>query len=158
MSSLFALAGVLLGAGTTAWADRRRWHRDSVTRLLEIRTAVYAEYLAAMEDTGRALLRVLAATTGDERRREAEAAITAFKLGGVRQRIHVLAPADVIQVADEVMRTMRRARDYVATADQQDIQGLRAMKDTVGTARNRFQEAARRDVRDLLAGTASWET
>ncbi|WP_326812358.1 hypothetical protein OIE62_07280 [Streptomyces scopuliridis] len=44
----------------------------------------------------------------------------------------------------------------MATADQRDTQGLHAMKDEVGTLRDRFQEVVRRDVRSLLAGSASW--
>ncbi|WP_406357356.1 hypothetical protein OHB56_33290 [Streptomyces sp. NBC_01635] len=44
--------GVLLGAGAMALAGRRRWRRESVARLLELRTALYAEYLVAMEETG----------------------------------------------------------------------------------------------------------
>lgn len=56
----------------------------------------------------------------------------------------------------EEFRAPRRARDYVATADPQDTPGLLALKDEVGTLRDRFQEAVRRDIRCLLAGNASW--
>lgn len=156
ISPLSALLGVLLGAGATALADRRRWRREAVTRLLELRTELYAEYLVATEDTGRDLLRVLRTAAADERETTAEAAFAGFNLGGTRQRIHVLAPLDVVRAADEIFRALRRARDYVAAADPQDTPGLLAMKDEVGTLRDRFQEAVRRDVRDLLAGSASW--
>lgn len=156
ISPFAALVGVLLGAGATALADRRRWRRESVTRLLELRTELYAEYLVAMEETGQDLLRVLGTTAAEERARAAEAAFASFNLGGTRQRIHVLASTDVVQAADGVFRGLRRARDYVATADQWDTQGLDAMKDEVGALRDRFQEVVRRDVRYLLAGSASW--
>ncbi|MFE2062873.1 hypothetical protein ACFXDH_10750 [Streptomyces sp. NPDC059467] len=156
ISPLSALLGVLLGAGATALADRRRWRREAVTRLLELRTQLYAEYLIAMEETGRDLLRVLRTTTGEERATATEMAFTGFNLGGARQRIHVLAPLDVVRAADDVFRALRRARDYVVTADQRDTPGLLAMKDEVGTLRNRFQMDVRRDVRGLLAGSASW--
>ncbi|MER5795170.1 hypothetical protein [Streptomyces sp. NPDC001980] len=156
ISPLSALLGVLLGAGATALADRRRWRREAVTRLLELRTQLYAEYLIAMEETGRDLLRVLRTTPGEERATAADVAFTGFNLGGTRQRIHVLAPLDVVRAADDVFRALRRARDYVVTADQRDTPGLLAMKDEVGTLRDRFQMAVRRDVRGLLAGSASW--
>ncbi|MEV6535184.1 hypothetical protein AB0M86_37320 [Streptomyces sp. NPDC051639] len=156
ISPLSALLGVLLGAGATALADRRRWRREAVTRLLELRTQLYAEYLIAMEETGRDLLRVLRTTTGEERATAAEVAFAGFNLGGTRQRIHVLAPLDVVRAADDVFRALRRARDYVVTADQRDTAGLLAMKDEVGALRDRFQMAVRRDVRGLLAGSASW--
>ncbi|WP_151898352.1 hypothetical protein [Streptomyces sp. C8S0] len=51
ISPLAALLGVLLGAVATALADRRRWRREAVARLLELRTTLYAEYLVAMEET-----------------------------------------------------------------------------------------------------------
>ncbi|MET8590487.1 hypothetical protein [Streptomyces sp. NPDC005078] len=156
ISPLSALLGVLLGAGATALADRRRWRREAVTRLLELRTELYAEYLVATEDTGRDLLRVLRTTAGEERETAAEVAFAGFNLGGTRQRIHVLAPLDVVRAADEIFRALRRARDYVATADPQDTPGLLAMKGEVGSLRDRFQDAVRRDVRGLLAGSASW--
>jgi hypothetical protein len=156
LSPLSALLGVLLGAGATALGDRRRWRRESVTRLLELRTELYAEYLVAMEDTGRDLLRVLRTTAGEERETAAEVAFADFNLGGTRQRIHVLAPLDVVRAADEIFRALRRARDYVAAADPQDTPGLLAMKDEVGSLRDRFQDAVRRDVRGLLSGSASW--
>ncbi|MEV5483532.1 MULTISPECIES: hypothetical protein [Streptomyces] len=156
MSPLVALLGVLLGAGATAMADRRRWRREAVTRLLELRTELYAEYLVAMEETGRDLLRVLRTTAAEERETSADAAFAGFNLGGTRQRIHVLAPLDVVRAADEIFRALRRARDYVATADPRDTPGLLALKDEVGTLRDRFQEAVRRDVCGLLAGNASW--
>ncbi|CAM5736633.1 hypothetical protein STAFG_7892 [Streptomyces afghaniensis 772] len=156
VSPLSALLGVLLGAGATALGDRRRWRRESVTRLLELRTELYAEYLVAMEDTGRDLLRVLRTTAGEERETAAEVAFADFNLGGTRQRIHVLAPLDVVRAADEIFRALRRARDYVAAADPQDTPGLLAMKDEVGSLRDRFQDAVRRDVRGLLSGSASW--
>lgn len=156
MSPLSALLGVLLGAGTTALADRQRWRREAVTRLLELRTELYAEYLVAMEDTGRDLLRVLRTTAGEERETAAEVAFAGFNLGATRQRIHVQAPLDIVRAADEIFRALRRARDYVATADPQDTPGLLAMKDEVGSLRDRFQDAVRRDVRALLAGSASW--
>ncbi|MGC4971763.1 hypothetical protein ACLQ2D_02500 [Streptomyces sp. DT199] len=156
VSPLSALLGVLLGAGATALGDRRRWRRESVTRLLELRTELYAEYLVAMEDTGRDLLRVLRTTAGEERETAAEVAFADFNLGGTRQRIHVLAPLDVVRAADEIFRALRRARDYVAAADPQDTPGLLAMKDEVGSLRDRFQDAVRRDVHGLLSGSASW--
>jgi hypothetical protein len=156
VSPLSALLGVLLGAGATALGDRRRWRRESVTRLLELRTELYAEYLVAMEDTGRDLLRVLRTTAGEERETAAEVAFADFNLGGTRQRIHVLAPLDVVRAADEIFRALRRARDYVAAADPHDTPGLLAMKDEVGSLRDRFQDAVRRDVRGLLSGSASW--
>ncbi|MFF8014706.1 hypothetical protein [Streptomyces sp. NPDC007929] len=156
VSPLSALLGVLLGAGATALGDRRRWRWESVTRLLELRTELYAEYLVAMEDTGRDLLRVLRTTAGEERETAAEVAFADFNLGGTRQRIHVLAPLDVVRAADEIFRALRRARDYVAAADPQDTPGLLAMKDEVGSLRDRFQDAVRRDVRGLLSGSASW--
>ncbi|QCD59193.1 hypothetical protein [Streptomyces hawaiiensis] len=156
VSPLSALLGVLLGAGATALGDRRRWRRESVTRLLELRTELYAEYLVAMEDTGRDLLRVLRTTAGEERETAAEVAFADFNLGGTRQRIHVLAPLDVVRAADEIFRALRRARDYVAAADPQDTPGLLAMKDEVGSLRDRFQDAVRHDVRGLLSGSASW--
>lgn len=156
ISPLSALLGVLLGAGGTALADRRRWRREAVTRLLELRTQLYADYLIAMEETGRDLLRVLQTTTGEERATAAEVAFAGFNLGGTRQRIHVLAPLDVVLAADEVFRALRRARDYVVTADQRDNPELLTMKDEVGALRDRFQAAVRRDVRGLLAGSASW--
>ncbi|MBC2901101.1 hypothetical protein [Streptomyces cupreus] len=156
ISPLSALLGVLFGVGATALADRRRWRRESVTRLLELRTALYAEYLVAMEETGQGLLRVLRTAAAEERAEAAEAAFVGFNLGGTRQRIHVLAPPDVSEAADAVFRSLRRARDYVAIADQRDTQGLSALKDEVGCLRDRFQEALRRDVRGLLAGSASW--
>jgi hypothetical protein len=156
ISPLAALLGVLLGACATALADRRRWRREAVTRLLELRTALYAEYLVATEETGRELLRVLRTAAAEEREASAEAAFAGFNLGGTRQQIHVLAPLDVVREADEIFRGLRRARDYVATADPRDTPGLLALKDEVGTLRDRFQEAVRRDVRGLLAGSASW--
>ncbi|MFJ2021842.1 hypothetical protein [Streptomyces nodosus] len=156
ISPLSALLGVLLGAGATALADRRRWRREAVTRLLELRTQLYADYLIAMEETGRDLLRVLRTTTGEERATAAEVAFAGFNLGGTRQRIHVLAPLDVVRAADEVFRALRRARDYIVTADEQDTPGLLVMKDEVGALRDRFQVAVRRDLRGLLAGSASW--
>ncbi|MGQ4351387.1 hypothetical protein [Streptomyces sp. SAS_275] len=156
ISPASALLGVLLGAGATALADRRRWHREAVTRLLELRTQLYADYLIAMEETGRDLLRVLRTTTGEERATAAEEAFAAFNLGGARQRIHVLAPLDVVRAADDVFRALRRGRDYVVTADPQDSVELLAMKDEVGTLRDRFQVTVRRDVRGLLTGSASW--
>jgi hypothetical protein len=156
ISPLAALLGVLLGAGATALADRRRWRRESVTRLLELRTELYAEYLIATEETGRDLLRVLRTAAVEERGTSAEAAFDGFNLGAVRQRIHVLAPLDVVRAADEVFRGLRRARDYVVSADQGDTRGLRAMKDEVGAQRDRFQGAVRRDVRRLLDGSALW--
>ncbi|MFF3412476.1 hypothetical protein ACFYW8_41335 [Streptomyces sp. NPDC002742] len=156
ISPLSALLGVLLGVGATALADRRRWRREAVTRLLELRTELYAEYLVAMEDTGRDLLRVLRTTAVEERETEAADAFAGFNLGGTRQRIHVLAPLDVVRAADEIFRGLRRASDYVTTADAQDTPALLALKDEVGTLRDRFQEAVRRDIRSLLAGCASW--
>ncbi|MET8723824.1 hypothetical protein [Streptomyces misionensis] len=36
------------------------------------------------------------------------------------------------------------------------IPALLALKDEVGTLRDRFQEAGRRAIRSLLAGSASW--
>ncbi|OII62894.1 MULTISPECIES: hypothetical protein [unclassified Streptomyces] len=158
ISPLAALLGVLLGAVATALADRRRWRREAVARLLELRTTLYAEYLVAMEETGRDLLRVLRTTAVEERGAAAEAAVVAFNLGAARQRIHVLAPLDVVRAADEVFRGLRRACDYVATAHPGDTAGLLAMKDEVGVIRDRFQEAVRRDVRSLLVGSASWST
>ncbi|MFE6548246.1 hypothetical protein ACFVHS_07570 [Streptomyces sp. NPDC057746] len=144
------------GAGATALADRRRWRREAVTRLLELRTELYAEYLVATEDTGRDLLRVLRTTAVEERETAAAAAFAGFNLGDTRQRIHVLAPLDVVRAADEIFRGLRRASDYLTTADAQDTPALLALKDEVGTLRDRFQEAVRRDVRSLLAGSASW--
>jgi hypothetical protein len=123
---------------------------------LELRTALYTEYLVAMEETGQALLRVLRTVAAEDRAEAAAAAFVSFNLGGTRQRMHVLAPPEVSEAADSVFRSLRRARDYVATADQRDAQGLIAMKDEVGALRDRFQEALRRDVRGLLAGSASW--
>jgi len=110
MSPLSALLRVLLGAGATALPDRRRWRREAVTRLLELRTQLYAEYLIAMEETGRDLLRVLRATAGEGRETAAEVAFAGFNLGGTRQRLHVLAPFDVARTADEVFWALRRAR------------------------------------------------
>ncbi|MFF8918952.1 hypothetical protein ACF08M_38035 [Streptomyces sp. NPDC015032] len=156
ISPLAALLGVLLGAGATALADRRRWRREAVVRLLELRTELYAEYLVAMEETGRDLLRVLRTTSADERETLAEAAFSGFSLGGTRQRIHVLAPLDVVRAADEVFRGLRRARDYVTTADPRDTAGILALKGEVGVLRDCFQEAVRRDIRGLLVGGASW--
>ncbi|MFJ2175944.1 hypothetical protein ACIOHE_24010 [Streptomyces sp. NPDC087851] len=156
ISPLFALLGVLLGAGATALADRRRWRREAVTRLLELRTELYAEYMVATEGTGRDLLRVLRTTAVEEREVAAAAAFAGFNLGGTRQRIHVLAPLDVVRAADEIFRGLRRASDYVTTADAQDTPALVALKDEVGALRDRFQEVARRDVRSLLAGSATW--
>ncbi|MDV9197437.1 hypothetical protein [Streptomyces sp. Wh19] len=74
ISPLAALLGMLLGAGATALADRRRWRREAVTRLLELRTELYAEYLVAMEETGRDLLRVLRTTSAEDRETSAEVA------------------------------------------------------------------------------------
>ncbi|MFJ9034524.1 hypothetical protein ACIRQP_40005 [Streptomyces sp. NPDC102274] len=156
ISPLAALTGVLLGAGATALADRRRWRRESVTRLLELRTALYAEYLVAMEETGRDLLRVLRTVSAEERAGAAAASFAGFNLGGTLQRIHVLAPPDVVRAADAVFRGLRNARDYVTIADQHDTQRLSAMKDEAGALRDRFQEVVRGDVRGLLAGSASW--
>lgn len=156
ISPLAALLGVLLGACTTALADRRRWRREAVTRLLELRTGLYADYLVAMEQTGKELLHVLATASTGEREASAEVVFSDPRLGGARQRIHVLAPLDVVGAADEVYRSLRRARDYVSGADPLDVDGLRAVKDEVGTLRNQFQEVVRRDVRSLLAGNASW--
>ncbi|MFD7323910.1 hypothetical protein ACFV9D_22865 [Streptomyces sp. NPDC059875] len=144
------------GQARPALADRRRWRRESVARLLELRTALYAEYLVAMEERGRDLLRVLRTTAAEDRAGAAEAAITGFNLGGTRQRIHVLASTEVVQAADGVFRRLRRARDYVATGEPGDTHGLHAMKEEVGALRDRFQEVVRRDARALLAGSASW--
>ncbi|MDF3142133.1 MULTISPECIES: hypothetical protein [unclassified Streptomyces] len=47
------------------WPDRRRWRQEAVTRLLELRTALYAEYLVAGEETRRDLLRVLRITVAE---------------------------------------------------------------------------------------------
>ncbi|MGW7423572.1 hypothetical protein ACWGJB_26635 [Streptomyces sp. NPDC054813] len=113
ISPLSPLLGVVFGVGATALADRRRWHRESVTRLLELRTALYAEYLVAMEETGQGLLRVLKTAAAEERVEAAEAAFVGFNLGGIRQRIHVLAPSDVSEAADAVFRGLRRAPVYV---------------------------------------------
>ncbi|MDX3854877.1 hypothetical protein [Streptomyces sp. AK02-01A] len=156
ISPLAALVGVLLGAGATALADHRRWRQESVTRLLELRTVLYVEYLVAMEKTGRDLLRVLETTAAEERGRAADAAFAGFNLGGTWQQIRIVASTDVVQAADSVFRSLKRARDYVATADQRDTRGLRAMKDEVGALRDQFQQTVRSDVRGLLAGSASW--
>ncbi|MEV5877995.1 hypothetical protein AB0L75_27975 [Streptomyces sp. NPDC052101] len=156
LSPLVALTGVLLGAGAAALADHRRWRRESVTRLLELRTALYAEYLVALENTGQDLLRVLRTHPAADRAEAAETAFAGSGLGAVRQRIHVLAPLDVVHAANVVFRGLRHARDYVASADRQDGQGLRGMKDEVGTLRDGFQQAVRDDVRGLLADRASW--
>ncbi len=99
---------------------------------------------------------MLSTTAAQERAGAAAAAFAGFNLGGARQRIHVLASTDVIQAADAVFYGLRRARDYVATADPRDTQGLRVIRDEVGTLRDRFQEVVRRDVRALLSGSASW--
>ena len=157
VSPIAVLVGVLLGAGATALADRRRWRRESVTRLLELRTALYAEYLVAMEETGADVPRVLGTSAAEERGREAEAAFAGFNLGGTRQRIHVLASTEVVQAADvPSTRGTQRAHDYTATADQRDAPGLRAVNDEVGALRDHFQEVVQRYVQGLMAGSASW--
>ncbi|WP_406357358.1 hypothetical protein OHB56_33295 [Streptomyces sp. NBC_01635] len=94
-------------------------------------------------------------TTAAQERAGAVAAFAGCNLGGTRQWIHVLASTDVVQAAGAVFYGLRRARDCVATADQRDLQGLRAVKDEAGTLRHRVREVVRRDVRDLLAGSAS---
>ncbi len=52
-----------------------------------------------------------------ERPSAAHAAFTAYGLGAVRRRIHVLAPASVSDAADAVFRALRHNRGHVATAD-----------------------------------------
>lgn len=83
-----------------------------------------------MEETGRDLLRILVTTAVEVREAAAEAAFAAVNPGAVRQRIHVLAPLDVVRDADEIFRGLRHARDYVATADPGDAPGLLACTNT----------------------------
>ncbi|MFF7361515.1 hypothetical protein [Streptomyces sp. NPDC008125] len=129
---------------------------ESVNRLLELRATLYADYLLAMEETGRWLLQVWSTAEASERLRAAHAAFDGCGLGGARQKIHVLAPASTVEAADAVFHGLRGARDFVATADQHDSDSLHVFREEVGALRDVFQEAARNDVRALLAGSARW--
>ncbi|MEV0694114.1 hypothetical protein [Streptomyces sp. NPDC050388] len=62
---------------------------------------------------------------------------------------------DGVQAADAAFYGLRGDRDCVVTAGQRDLQGLSAVKDEVGTLRDRVREVVRRDVRDLPASSDS---
>lgn len=105
-----------------------------------------AEYLTAMEATAQALWNVLRPVSASERSAAAEAAFTAFDLGAIRQRMHVLAPNDVCAAGETVFRSLRRSRDYVAVADPQDHEQVNRLKHDVAQARNELQSRMRHDI------------
>ncbi|WP_158716072.1 hypothetical protein [Streptomyces sp. NRRL B-24720] len=146
IAPLFTLLGVVLGTGASALADRRRWRRDEHTRARELRIAMYAEYLTAMEATAQALWNVLRHVPDSERPAAAEGAFTAFDLGAIRQRMHVLAPNDVRAAGETVFRSLRRSRDYVAVTDPHDHEQLNRLKHEVAQARNELQSRMRHDI------------
>ncbi|MFJ6783575.1 hypothetical protein [Streptomyces yangpuensis] len=146
IAPLFALLGVLLGAGASAMNDQRRWRREEQVRIREQRAALYTEFLTALEDTGQELLTVLRTTPAHDRPAAAHAAFTASGLGAVRHRIHVLAPASVSDAADGVFRALRESRTHVATADPGEGQGLDSLKAEIGDPRDRLKAVMRRDI------------
>ncbi|MFF1782079.1 hypothetical protein [Streptomyces virginiae] len=146
IAPLFALLGVLLGAGASAMNDQRRWRREERARIVEQRAALYTEYLTALEDTGQELLTVLRTTPANERPAAAEAAFTAHGLGAVRHRIHVLAPASVSDAADAVFRALGDSRSHVATADPRDGPALETLKAEFGDLRDRLKAVLREDI------------
>ncbi|MGW0896858.1 hypothetical protein ACWD0G_07640 [Streptomyces goshikiensis] len=146
IAPLFALLGVLLGAGASAMNDQRRWRREERVRSREQRAALYAEYLTALEDTGQELLTVLRTAPAHERPAAAQTAFTAYGLGAIRHRIHVLAPASVSDAADAVFRALRNSRGHVATADPRDGPALESLKAEIGDLRDRLKSVMRHDI------------
>ncbi|MER6393790.1 hypothetical protein ABT236_35730 [Streptomyces sp. NPDC001523] len=146
IAPLFALLGVLLGAGASAMNDQRRWRREDRARTREERVALYTEYLTALENTGQALLTVLRTTSGHERPAAVQTAFTAHGLGAVRHRVHVLAPAPVSDAADAVFRALRDSRHYVETADPRGEPALGGLKAEIGDLRDRLKAVMRHDI------------
>ncbi|MFF4583139.1 hypothetical protein ACFY15_32930 [Streptomyces sp. NPDC001373] len=139
-----------LGAGTSAMNDQRRWRRAERARSRKERAALYAEYLTALEDTGHELLTVLRTAPPHERPTAAETAFTAYGLGAVRHRIHVLAPASVTDAADAVFRAVRNSRGHVATADPGNEPALESLKAEIGDLRDRLKPIMRHDITTMM--------
>ncbi|MEV7931139.1 hypothetical protein [Kitasatospora sp. NPDC088779] len=143
---MFALVGVCLGAVATHLAElrRARWEERRWTR--ELRVRVYGEFLTALEETAQALLKVLRALPPGERGEAVQEAFTAHGLGAVRQRLHVVAPADVVLAADAVFRELSRSRDMADGFDALDMAALDEAKDRAGDLRDRLQQLMSEDI------------
>jgi hypothetical protein len=116
VSPLFAIAGVVIGAGSSLAVERWRWQRDRQREAGQVQREVYIAYLTHMARAfeGMRLAAQDDHTSAQERRRAVLAAFAEANVYETRFRLTMLAPAPVVEPAVHAFRKCRAVRDLLA--------------------------------------------
>lgn len=122
VSPLFAIAGVIIGAGSSLVVERWRWRRERQREAGQVQREVYIAYLTHMARAyeGMRLAAQDDYDSAQERRRALLAAFAESNVYETRFRLTMLAPAPVVELAVHAFRKCRSVRDLLA-----DGRGLR---------------------------------
>jgi len=116
MPLLSTLTGAVIGIAATLIADRNRWRREESRQSLELRRAVYTEYVSALKAAGEEIRAValgdnLSGAARDAAVREAVRSTGLYTAG---ERLWLVGPPQVVAAGNEAFHSLRQLRDAYA--------------------------------------------
>jgi hypothetical protein len=116
MPLLSTLAGAVIGIAATVIADRNRWRREESRQALELRRAVYTEYVSALKAAGEEIRAVALgdSLTGAARDAAVREAVRGTGLYTASERLWLVGPPQVVAAGNEAFHALRRLRDAYA--------------------------------------------
>jgi hypothetical protein len=141
-------AGVIVGVGATALAERSRWKRDQGREQAQLRRESYGKYLAAVIQAHEAM-RAAAVTSGSSAADRRAAITDAFRSADPyvhRFELSLLAPEDVVILAVAVFRRVREIRDLLITGTRAESADYRAAQRAYYDAIKAMSDAMRLDL------------
>lgn len=116
LPALVGLLGTIVGAALTLLADRVRWRRDEYQRGHASRREAYAAYLAALHATSENMRTVSHGDHAPETSMPAAAreAFRSASLHAAREQIMLVAPAPIVEAANDTFRRLRKLRNLLS--------------------------------------------
>ena len=116
MPLLSTLTGAVIGIAATLIADRNRWRREESRQSLELRRAVYTEYVSALKAAGEEIRAVALgdSLSGAARDAAVREAVRGTGLYTASERLWLVGPPQVVAAGNEAFHSLRELRDAYA--------------------------------------------
>ncbi|MGA5039833.1 hypothetical protein ACPCA8_22580 [Streptomyces capoamus] len=113
---LSTLTGAVIGIAATLIADRNRWRREEARHALEVRRAVYTEYVSALKAAGEEMRAVALGDHMSESARDAAVreAVRGTGIYTASERLWLVGPPQVVEAGNEAFHCLRAIRDAYA--------------------------------------------
>ena len=153
LSTLAALLGAVVGAGSALLAQRIQWRQQMNQRDRDVRRELYGAYLTALHETGEDLWAIGSGNVEPADGGFQKSAYDAFQAGALyslRSQIIIMAPDSVIDATQNALRAMRHLRDCISQGILVGSEEHDAARHVVRDSNQRLREAMRADLRQTI--------